>query len=143
MGALTIAPLLKRLDAAAIELAVTQEGRVVVRGPRAALRGDLRAAIAAHKEDLLGHLARHDLPPGQGVFDSDAIRSALAAEFANHSKRDEILRQYSARAERSLVAQYGDRLGPGERAWQAAWEIRIIYGMPVPTLARRPGSDHR
>ncbi len=143
MGALTIAPLLKRLDAAGIELAVTQEGRLVVRGQRAALRGDLRAAIAAHKEDLLDHLARHDLLPWQSEFDRHAIRSALVAEFDSHPKRDEILRQYTARAERSLVAQYGDRLSPGERAWQAAWEIRIIYGVPVPTMPPRPGSKHR
>ena len=143
MGALTIAPLLKRLDAAAIELAVTQEGRLVVRGPRAALQPDLRSAIVAHKEELLDHLARHDLVPRQGEFDFDAIRSTLVAEFANHPNRDEILRQFTARAERSLVAQYGDRLDPGERAWQAAWEIRIVYGVPLSTMAPRPGSDHR
>lgn len=142
MGALTIAPLLKRLDAAGIELAVTQKGRLVVRGPRAALRPDLRDAIVAHKEDLLDYLARHDLLPYQGEFDCHAIRSALVAEFASHPKRDEILRRYTARAERSLVAQYGDRLSPGERAWQAAWEIQIMYGVPVPTMAPRPGSDH-
>ncbi len=140
MGPLTITPLLRRLDAAGIELAVTPDGRLVVHGPRAALRPDLRDAIVAHKEDLLDHLARHDLVPRQGDLDCHAIRSALVAEFASHPKRDEILRQYTDRAERSLVAQYGDRLGPGERAWQAAWEIRIIYGVPVPTMAPRPRS---
>ncbi len=143
MGALTIAPLLKRLDAAAIELAVTPDGRLVVRGPRAALQPALRDEIVAHKEELLDHLAHHDLVPRQGEFDSHAILSALKADFANHPEREEILRQYIARAERSLVAQYGDRLGPGERAWQAAWEIRIIYGVPVPTTAPRPGGHQR
>ncbi len=142
MGPVTITPLLRRLDAAGIELAVTKEGRLVVHGQRAALRGDLRAAIVAHKEELLDHLARHDLLPGLGEFDRHAIRSALVADFDTHPERDEILRQYVARAERSLVAQYGDRLGPGERAWQAAWEIRIIYGVPVPTMEPREG-PHR
>ncbi len=139
MGALTITPLLKRLEAAGIELAVTGDGRLVVRGRLAALPADMRAAIVAHKEELLDHLARHDLLPAAGVFDEDGIRAALVADFASHPKRDEILRRYTARAERSLVAQYGDRLSPGERAWQAAWEVRIIYGVPVP----RSRSDHR
>ncbi len=143
MGTLTITHLLKRLDAAGIELAVTSRGRLVVRGQRSALRGDLRTAISTHREDLLDHLARHDLPPGQGVFDRRAIRSALVTDVASHPERDEILRQYTARAERSLLAQYGDRLGPGERAWQAAWEIRIVYGVSAATTAPRPGSDHR
>jgi len=141
MGSLTITHLLTRLDVAGIEIAVTPDGRLVIRGQRAALRGDLRAAISAHKEDLLNHLARHDLLPGQVVFDRRAIRSALVADFASHPERDEILRKYTARAERSLLAQYGDRLGPGERAWQAAWEIRIVYGAPVATSAHRSGSD--
>ncbi len=102
------------------QIFVTAENdELVIDAPAGAITDQIRATIRQHRPKLLAALAPE--------FNAQDIRDKLLAGFVDDPLLDRIMRQFDERSQNSLRTQY-PRLGPGERAWQAAWEMRVQYG---------------
>ena len=70
------------------------------------------------------------------MFSHDRVRAQLDLDLADHPDRLQLLEQFDRRSSSSLPSQY-PAMATDDAAWQAAWEIRVIYGVAVPTMAPR------
>ena len=73
----------------------------------------------------------------KNLIAADEIRRALVQALAGDPPADAILDQYDARVQVSLPAQYPG-ITPAAAAWQAAWELRVQYGLDVVQLPQPP-----
>ena len=107
--------------------------RVVVWAAKGVITPAIRKTLKQRRDDLL------DFVQGGPAYRAAEIRDRLAEQFAGHADLERILARFDTRRLVSLPAQF-EHISEDDGAWQAAWEMGVIFGPSLSPLPSRPSN---